>query len=259
MHYSFARDALLMRKDVYVEKPLALRVDHAEELVRLAKQNGCLLMVGHLLHYHPAFIRLRELVQSGALGKIQYLYSNRLSLGKIRREENSLWSFAPHDISMVLALTGQMPNRVSAFGASYLQASVADVTNTFLQFPHGVCGHIFVSWLHPFKEHKLVVVADKKMAVFEDTNPWDKKLVVYSHSMKWTDGVPVPEKRTAEFIPLEPSEPLNAECRHFLECMVTRRVPVTDGDEGLRVLQVLDEAQSSLQLGQGFSSALDPT
>ncbi len=247
MHYSFAREALERGKDVYVEKPLALQRDHAEHLVELARSKNRLLMVGHLLHYHPAFIRLKEIVASGQLGKLQYLYSNRLSLGRVRREENSLWSFAPHDISMLLALTQAMPERVSAFGANVLQESVADVTNTFLAFPGGVCGHIFVSWLHPFKEHKLVVVAEKGMAVFEDTQPWDRKLALYPHSVKWEGGVPVPEKSAAQHVTLEQAEPLAAECRHFLNCLEDRSQPVTDGQEGLRVLRVLELAQRSLQ------------
>jgi UDP-2-acetamido-3-amino-2,3-dideoxy-glucuronate N-acetyltransferase len=247
MHYSFAREALERGKDVYVEKPLALQLDHAEELVQLARAKNRLLMVGHLLHYHPAFIRLKEIVGSGQLGKLQYIYSNRLSLGRVRREENSLWSFAPHDISMLLALTQAMPERVAAFGANVLQESVADVTNTFLQFPGGLCGHIFVSWLHPFKEHKLVVVAEKGMAVFEDTQPWERKLALYPHSVRWEDGVPVPEKSAAEYIAVEPAEPLASECRHFLNCLQDRARPVTDGEEGLRVLRVLELAQRSLQ------------
>ncbi len=248
-HFHFAEQALRAGKDVYVEKPLALEVEHARILVELAREHQRILMVGHLLQYHPGFIRLKELVASGELGKLQYLYSNRLSLGRIRREENALWSFAPHDISMILALTQQQPSEVVSFGANVLQASVADVTNTFLRFPNGVSGHILVSWLHPFKEHKLVLVGDRKMAVFEDSLDWEKKLALYPHLVTLEDGIPVTFKSTVEYLPLSPSEPLAAECRHFLECMQRRQPPTTDGEEGLRVLEVLQQAQRSLHRG----------
>lgn len=249
MHFEFAEMALLAGKDVYVEKPLALRLDHAERLIALARDGGRILMVGHLLHYHPAFLKLKEMALAGELGKIQYIYSNRLSLGKIRREENSLWSFAPHDISMILSLTQEMPDEVTAFGGNYLHKSLADVTTTHLSFPGGIKAHIFVSWLHPFKEHKLIVVAEKKMAVFEDSQPWGRKLAIYPHSIKWEQGAPIAEKSEVEFLPVTPSEPLLAECGHFLECIDSREAPLTDGAEGYRVLKVLDQAETSLGIG----------
>ncbi|MBI4395576.1 MAG: Gfo/Idh/MocA family oxidoreductase [Elusimicrobia bacterium] len=261
MHFEYALRALEAGKDVYVEKPLALELQQAEELVREAETRGSILMVGHLLQYHPAFIKLKQLSEDGELGRIQYIYSNRLSLGKIRREENALWSFAPHDISMFLALTREMPEDVSAHGGSYLHKSVADVTTTHMSFPSGVKAHIFVSWLHPFKEHKLIIVADKKMAVFEDTQTWDKKIALYSHSIKWEMGTPVPEKAEVDYVPVEPAEPLAAECRTFLDCLSTRKPPLTDGREGRRVLAVLDRAQKSLEgraSGAAASSAPSP-
>lgn len=247
MHYSFVLQALQAGKDVYVEKPITLQLDHAKEVVKLAEQEKRILMVGHLLHYHPGFVKLKELLLSGELGNLQYIYSNRLSLGRVRREENSLWSFAPHDISMILSLTQEMPNRVTAFGGNYLQAAVADVTNTWLEFPGGVRSHIFVSWLHPSKEQKLVVVADRKMAVFTDTEPWERKLALYPHRVEWEQGIPIPKNSAVEYVELEPQEPLQAECRHFLQCMQQRTRPLTDGNEGLQVLKVLDLAHRSLQ------------
>ena len=138
-------------------------------------------MVGHLLQYHPAFLQLGELVRAGEVGRIQYLYSSRLNLGRIRREENVFWSFAPHDLSMILALAGEPPTKVSAVGCSYLHPSIADVTTTHLEFANGIRGHIFVSWLHPFKEQKLVVVGDAGMAVFDDGQPWERKLTLFRH------------------------------------------------------------------------------
>lgn len=140
-------------------------------------------MVGHLLQYHPIFARLKELASSGELGRINYIYSHRLNLGKIRREENILWSFAPHDISMILTLAGEAPESVMATGGSYLHSKIADVTTTHLEFPSGLRAHIFVSWLHPFKVQQLVVVGDRKMAVFDDTRPWQDKLLLYAHEI----------------------------------------------------------------------------
>src|SRR5437870_4417797 len=165
-HADAVREALLAGKDVFVEKPLCLSVEEGEGLVALAKKKDRILMVGHLLWYHPAVLKLKELLAAGALGRIQYIYSNRLNLGKIRREENILWSFAPHDISVILGLLGEMPDKVEAQGGNYLHRQIADVTVSLLAFPSGVKAHIFVSWLHPFKELKLVVVGDRKMAVF---------------------------------------------------------------------------------------------
>jgi len=244
-HYSLAKEALNAGKDVFVEKPLALEVEEGRRLVDLAASQGRILMVGHILHYHPAVLKLKELVDSGELGKIQYIYSNRLNIGKIRREENILWSFAPHDISVLLLLLGEMPTEVAAQGGNYLQTNVADVTLTTFSFADGVQGHIFVSWLHPFKEQMLVVVGDKKMAVFDDISK-DRKLVLYPHRIDWVERVPVARKAEGETVALDSGEPLRAECVHFLECLRTRQKPRTDGSEGLRVLQVLQACQRSL-------------
>jgi predicted dehydrogenase len=180
-HYEFTKRALEAGKDVFVEKPLALELDQARNLNKLALEKKTILMVGHLLRYHPAFVKLREIVNNGDLGRIEYIYSNRLSFGKIRREENALWSFAPHDISMILALCNEIPDHVTAIGHNYLHKYLADVTTTHLSFPSGVNSHIFVSWLHPFKEQKLIIIGEKKMAVFEDTQPWEKKITLFPH------------------------------------------------------------------------------
>jgi UDP-2-acetamido-3-amino-2,3-dideoxy-glucuronate N-acetyltransferase len=248
-HYEFAERALKAGKDVLVEKPMALKLDQAVSLNKLALGKKRILMVGHLLRYHPAFIKLKEIVENGDLGRIQYIYSNRLSFGKVRREENALWSFAPHDISMILALCNESPDYVMAVGHNYLHKQLADVTTTHLSFPSGVNGHIFVSWLHPFKEQKLVVVGEKKMAVFEDTQPWERKITLYSHSIKWQRGMPVLDKGNPESVAVEAKEPLREECLHFLECVEKRKTPITDGNEGYRVLQVLNLAQKALEKG----------
>ena len=247
LHYQYAKQALESGKHLFVEKPLTIDVKEGEDIVRLAKKKDLILMVGHLLQYHPVFMKLKEIIRDGALGKIQYIYSNRLSLGKIRREENVLWSFAPHDISMILALCGDEPSDVYATGAHYLQHQIYDVTMTHLSFPNGIHAHIFVSWLHPFKEQKLIVIGDKKMAVFSDTEEWGDKLLVYPHEIEWKDEIPVPKKAEAEKIPVEESEPLKSECVHFIECVAQNQKPITDGEEGLRVLKVLTLAQKSLE------------
>jgi UDP-2-acetamido-3-amino-2,3-dideoxy-glucuronate N-acetyltransferase len=247
-HYEVAKEALLAGKDVFVEKPLALKVREGRELVDLAEQKKRILMVGHLLEYHPGILKLKEMVSSGELGKINYIHSTRLNLGKVRTEENILWSFAPHDISVILLLLGEMPSEVSAHGGSYLNQGVADVTMTTMDFPSGVKSHIFVSWLHPYKEQKLVIVGDRKMAVFDDVVP-KEKLLLFSHRIDWIDRVPVPKKEDAEVIGFQMEEPLKAECRHFLDCIESRQRPRTDGENGLRVLEILDLCQKSLQEG----------
>jgi UDP-2-acetamido-3-amino-2,3-dideoxy-glucuronate N-acetyltransferase len=213
-----------------------------------------MLMVGHILQYHPAVIKLRELVRSGALGKIQYVYSNRLNIGKIRSEENILWSFAPHDISVMLALLDEAPERVSSTGGAYLSTNVFDVTVSNFSFPSGVQAHIFVSWLHPVKEQRLVVVGSEKMAVFDDTA--DDKLVIYPHKVEWKNRIPTAIKAKAEAIALDSGEPLKAECQAFLDSIASRKPPKTDGNEGLRVLQVLDACQRSL-MNHGENVTLD--
>jgi UDP-2-acetamido-3-amino-2,3-dideoxy-glucuronate N-acetyltransferase len=243
-HYELTKKALLAGKHVFVEKPLALTVDEGEELVQLAEEGQLTLMVGHILQYHQAVIRLKELVDEGELGKIQYLYSNRLNIGKIRAEENILWSFAPHDISVILMLLGEMPETVYAAGGTYLQQQIPDTTLTTLDFPSGVRAHIFVSWLHPFKEQKLVVVGDKKMAVFDDVT--EEKLFLYPHKIEWHHRIPVAAKAEAELVKVKMEEPLKEECQHFLDCVTKGMTPRTDGREGLRVLQVLQASQESL-------------
>ena len=245
-HFSLVSEALLAEKHVYVEKPLVIRETEAEELIEIAENRKLILMVGHLLQYHPVFVRLKELVASGDLGRINYIYSHRLNLGKIRREENILWSFAPHDISMILSLTGEEPESVVATGGNYLHRKIADVTTTHLDFPSGIKAHIFVSWLHPFKEQKLVVVGDRKMAVFDDTKPWVDKLLLYAHEIKWQNNIPVPAKAEPERVVVSENEPLRLECEHFLRCMANGESPLTDGREGLRVLKVLNASQRSL-------------
>lgn len=245
-HFTLTEQALRAGKHVFVEKPLSLKVAEAQKLCELSQHIGRHLMVGHLLQYHPAFLELKKLIAQGKLGRLQYIYSNRLNLGKFRTEENILWSFAPHDISMILALAGDLPETVYATGTCHLNPRIHDVTTTHLSFKDGIQAHVFVSWLHPYKEQKLVVVGDRGMAVFDDGLPWEEKLQLYPHQVNWVEGLPQPEKADVVPIPLETAEPLKLECQHFLECMAHNTPPRTDGWEGMRVLKVLDAAQRSL-------------
>lgn len=250
-HFTIAREALLAGKHVYVEKPLVLMEKDAEELIGIAQSKHLILMVGHLLQYHPVFRTLKDMIDAGELGRINYIYSHRLNLGKIRREENILWSFAPHDVSMILSIAGEDPEYIISTGGNYLHKRIADVTTTHLEFASGMRAHIFVSWLHPFKEQKLVIMGDQKMAVFDDMQPWIDKLHLYSHKIRWKNNLPIVEKGEPERIQIAEAEPLRCECRQFLQAIQTGKKPLTDGEEGLRVLRVLNASQTSLsQNGQ---------
>lgn len=248
MHFAHAEAALLAGKHVFVEKPLALEVTDAEALCTLAEQRGLTLMVGHLLQYHPHYIMLRQMVRAGELGRLLYVYSNRLSLGKFRREENVLWSFAPHDISMILGLFEAEPVHVSAQGSVANVAGIADMVNLQMHFPSGGSGHVLVSWMHPFKEQRLVAIGENAMAVFDDGEAdWDRKLTVYRHVIDASGSVPSATKADPEPITVPRSEPLRAECQHFAECIDSGSRPRTDATEGLRVLRVLEKGERALR------------
>ena len=248
LHYPLAKSALEAGKHVFVEKPLAMTATEGEALTALSRQTNRILMVGHLLEYHPAVTTLKKLVDDGVLGKVQYIYSNRLNLGKIRKEENILWSFAPHDLSVILLLLNEMPSHAASHGATYLHQGVADVTVSTLTFSSGVKAHIFVSWLHPYKEQKLVVVGDKQMACFDDT-ALEGKLKLFPHHIQWIERAPVVHKAQGETIPIAAVEPLREECQHFLNCITQQQIPRTDGVNGTRVLRVLQACQQSLEAG----------
>ncbi len=251
-HAELAIDLLTAGLDLLVEKPLALDLDAGRLILETAERHERIVAVGHVLEYHPAITRLRQLVDDGDLGTIRYVYSNRLNLGKIRREENILWSFAPHDISILLRLIGRMPIEVVATGGNYVQPNISDVTVTQMLFENGVRGHIFVSWLHPYKEQRLVVVGSRKMAVFDDVT---KSLAIYDQRVDWDDGVPCAvrgEKTELDFVD---DEPLKLECQAFVDAIKTRRPPLTDGRSAIEVLTVLAAAQRSLST-QGMSVQL---
>ena len=246
-HADLAIQVMRAGKDVFVEKPMALSIRDAEAMQTVANETGRILMVGHLLEYHPALLKLRELINSVELGKINYVYSNRLNFGKVRTEENALWSFAPHDVAVILRLLGQSPVEVSASGGAYLNKNISDVTISNLRFKDNSRAHIFVSWLHPYKEQRLVVIGDKKMAIFNDVNPFGQKLCLYPQSVEFDGKIPLLKKEDAEFIEHVNTEPLRQECASFLDCIKSRQSPLTDAQSGIEALRVLHACQASIE------------
>ena len=253
-HHPLAKALLEAGKDVYVEKPLTLEVAHAEELVRLAKAKGRVLMVGHLLLYHPGVQYMKKMVQEGQIGDLLYIYCQRVNLGKVRKDENALWSFAPHDLSVILHLMDQEPVDVAARGAAFLQPGVEDVVFVDLRFPTGQTAHVHVSWLDPHKLRKFTVVGTQKMMVFDDMEA-SEKIKVYDKGVEragqvvsYGDALTV---RSGDILipKISLQEPLRLECLHFVECVRERKRPLTDGVGGLRVVKVLDAAQRSLKAG----------
>jgi len=246
-HAKLAIQAMQAGKDVLVEKPMALTLEDAEKMKKVAEETGRILMVGHLLEFHPAVLKLRELIASGELGKINYIYTNRLNFGKVRTEENALWSFAPHDVAVILRLMGHAPVEVSACGGYYLTNGIADTTLSNLRFENESRAHIFVSWLHPFKEQRLVVVGDKKMAIFNDVASFGEKLQLYPQNVEFDGPIPTLKKEDAKFVEHENTEPLREECNHFLDCIQSRNQPLTNAQSGIDVLKVLHACQQSIE------------
>jgi len=253
-HHALAKALLEAGKDVYVEKPLTLEVGHAEELVRLARTKGRVLMVGHLLLYHPGVQYLKKMVVDGQIGDLLYIYCQRVNLGKVRKDENALWSFAPHDLSVILYLMDQEPVDVAARGAAFLQPGVEDVVFVDLRFASGQSAHAHVSWLDPHKLRKFTVVGTQKMMVFDDMEA-SEKIKVYDKGVdragqvvSYGDALTV---RSCDILipKISLQEPLRLECLHFVECVRERKRPLTDGIGGLRVVKVLDAAQRSLKAG----------
>jgi UDP-2-acetamido-3-amino-2,3-dideoxy-glucuronate N-acetyltransferase len=254
LHADLACRAIEAGKHVMVEKPIALSLGDAQRMIDTAAAHGKLLMVGHLLNYHPAFLKVVELVKGGDIGKIRRIYSNRLSLGKLRTDEDVMWSFAPHDVSMILRLAGdRLPDRIDAHGAAYLSEGIVDFAHVHLGFDSGITAHIFTSWLHPFKEQKLVVVGEAGMIVFDDTAPMPERVTLYRHIAEIRDGQPLVKKADGEHIPFEVSEPLRNECQAFLDGIAGRVMIHTNGAEGLRVLEVLSRAEQSMKSHWGGS------
>ena len=245
-HAELSIKAMDSGKDVFVEKPMALTLRDAEEMRAVAEGRERVLMVGHLLEYHPAVLKLRDLISNGELGRVNYVYSNRLNFGKVRTEENALWSFAPHDVAVILRLMGKSPIEVSATGGSFITKGLADTTVSNLLFEDDSRAHIFVSWLHPFKEQRLVVVGDRKMVIFNDVAPFGQKLQLYMNSIDFDGEIPILKKEDAQFVEHAQTEPLLEECRHFVECVTNRKEPLTNASSGIEVLKVLHACQESM-------------
>ena len=238
-HASMAIDVMKQGKHVFVEKPLAMNEVEATLMIKTAKENKVQLMVGHLIQYHPVFQKVKEMVLGGEIGEIDYLYSNRLSFGKIRTEEDVVWSFAPHDISMILSLTNQEPEFITAHSTAILQDNIADTATIHMTFKSGLKSHISVSWLHPYKEQKLVVIGKKAMLVFDDTKPWNEKLWIQRYQLEINQDSPILKKNDLEFIKVIEDEPLKNECKHFIDVVENNIKPSTNDQEGLKVLKVL--------------------
>ncbi len=244
-HFDITRRLLENNKHVLVEKPITLKSADAETLVKLSENKGLKLMVGHILLYHPAIQKIKQLLEAGAIGKLQYIYSNRLNLGTVRSEENILWSFAPHDISIFQYFVGDMPTSVNSDGGIFLQPNVHDTTMTILHYPNNIVAHIFVSWLHPFKEHRLVVIGSKGMISFEDSAA-KKELLLYEKGIDWIQGKPVLRDGLTKPIEYENKMPLNEELLHFVDCIENNKTPLTNAKAGMNVLTVLEQAQKCL-------------
>lgn len=245
LHADLAIKAYDNGKHVFVEKPIALTMEDGERMKAAAEKAGKALMVGHLLQYHPAFVALREFVKGGGLGKLRYAYSHRCSLGKFRVEENALWSFAPHDVSMLLALFGEAPQTVRGMGGAYVTPGIEDECRLDMEFAGGGRAHVLATWLHPFKEHRLIVVGETGMAVFEDSAAGEEKLRLYRHTIDTSGREPVPSKADWEPLAYGDDEPLKTECQHFLDACAGKHAPLTDADEALRVLDVLIKGKAA--------------
>ena len=253
-HYLMARQALEAGKHVYVEKPLTLEAATSRELIRIAGKRGKQIMVGHLLLYHPAVDKIEELLASGALGDIYYMYTQRLNLGVVRKDESAWWSLAPHDVSVILHLFGEVPGTVSARGESYLQPGVQDVVFVNLHFPDRRMAQIHVSWLDPHKMRKMTIVGSKKMVVFDDMEAAEKIKIYDKGADLRPDYASYHEAITLRqgdiYLPrIDMAEPLARECQHFVDCARENRRPRTSGEEGLRVVRVLEAAQMSIEEG----------
>ncbi len=244
-HYRIAKTLIEAKKHVLVEKPITLTSAHARELQALAHQHGVNLMVGHVLLFHPAIRKIKDMVDSGKLGKLQYLYSNRLNLGTVRTEENILWSFAPHDISIFQYLVGTRPDEVTSRGGAFLQPHLHDSTMTMLSYPGNVVGHIFVSWLHPFKEQRLVVIGSKGMVSFDDSTA-EKALMYYEKGFDWIHGQPIKRDGPTETIPYDALQPLTEELKYFADHTDGRPVEIADSQNALEVLEILERASADL-------------
>jgi predicted dehydrogenase len=245
-HYPLAKQIIEAGKHVLVEKPLTLQEDHAKELVRLSEETNVNLMVGHVLLFHPAIKKIKALIDSGKIGKLQYIYSNRLNLGQVRTEENVFWSLAPHDISIFQYFTETFPEAIHASGSTFLQKGIHDSTLTQFKYPNGIEGHIFVSWLHPFKEHRLVVIGSEAMITFEDSSE-GKPLKLYAKKFDMAKGVPEKIDGPVTLIDYEQKMALTEELQYFVDHLEGKKPNIANGKHALEVMKILIEASQQLE------------
>ena len=246
-HFDVAKKIIESKHHVLVEKPLALNVDDAEKLKTLSDEYEVNLMAGHLLLFHPAIVTIKKLIVDGAIGDVQYLYSNRLNLGVVRTEENILWSFAPHDISIFQHLINDFPVEVVSRGGAFLRSEIHDTTMTILRYPNNTVGHIFVSWLHPFKEHRLVVIGSKGMITFEDSSN-EKSLFYYDKKVDFIDGEHVVSDAIREKIDYQQGKPLTKELSYFLSHLDGDPIEISSANHAIEVLRILETASKSLKV-----------
>ncbi len=244
-HYEIAKTIIKAQKHLLIEKPMTLSVKEAEQLVVLAEENKVNVMVGHVLLFHPAIKKIKKMIDNGEIGNLQYLYSNRLNLGKVRTEENVFWSLAPHDIAIFQYLTESIPNNIIATGSTFLQKGIPDSTMTQLEYVNGIKGHIFVSWLHPFKEHRLVVIGSKAMISFEDSLE-EKPLKFYTKTIDLKSGVPEKIDGPVKIIPFEKRMPLEIELEYFISHLGNQKPIISNIDHGLGVVKILVEASKQI-------------
>ncbi|MET0943091.1 MAG: Gfo/Idh/MocA family oxidoreductase [Mesorhizobium sp.] len=237
-HAEYSIKAVEAGKDVLVEKPIALTVKDAERAVAAAEASGRIFMVGHVLRFHPAFEKLKELIDTDQLGTIRYIHSHRLGLGKFHTENDALWDLAPHDLSMILAITGTEPVEIRGEGAALLD-HLSDFAHLHMRFPNGLRSHLFASRLNPYRERRLTVVGTKAMAVFDDVEPWERKLAVYHHAVWQDSGQWAFTLNEPSYVPVEEGMPLTRQLQHFISCIETRETPRTGGEEAIRVLRIL--------------------
>ena len=244
-HYDIGKQIINAKKDLLIEKPITTNLEDAIKLNNLAKKNNVKLMVGHSLLFHPAYIKMKDMIDNGMLGELQYIYSNRVNLGKIRTDENVLWSFAPHDIALFQYLIGNNPIKINSVGNDIIQPGIHDTTITNLEYPNKIMGHIFVSWLHPFKEHRFVVVGSKGMLHFEDSFK-DKPLIFYDKNIEWKNNVPDAKYGSEKYIDYEKSLPLDNELKYFVENLDNETIEKSNGDNAIEVMNILTTASKQL-------------
>ena len=244
-HFEIAKTIINAGKHILIEKPMTLSVKEAEELVNLAAKNKINAMVGHVLLFHPAVKKIKTMIKDGKIGNLQYLYSNRLNLGKVRTEENVFWSLAPHDIAIFQYLTDSTPIKINSTGSTFLQKGIADSTMTQLEYKNGARGHVFVSWLHPFKEHRLVVIGSEAMISFEDALD-EKPLKLYSKKINLKSGIPEKIDGPVKVVPYENKMPLDMELEYFINHLSNVKPKVSDIRHGYEIVKTLVNASQQI-------------